>query len=270
MEYDPAGLLSKPLPTGSLVKVFTVLAALRQDPSLARLTTTCGRSPASGDPFEGCWYLPGHGCVGMSDALALSCNRYFRVLGEKVNPAVFWATLVEFGLISPAEAAEYLRWQMRPTVEAMIGLSARLRVPPRKVLAAYCCLVNGGFLFRPGELTGAVRFISIDPYALRVISEGLFGCCAYGTGANACLAADETVAGKTGTAAYCLSGTVVAGKTHGLFVGFSPVGRYPDTGVVVFSLEGTGSAAAGTAEPILSVLSLLARERQRQHPRPVE
>jgi|GEM_PF-647989 len=257
LAYDPAGLLSTPLPTGSLIKVFTLISALRQDPSLARLSVLCGKTSASRDPFDGCWYLPGHGKVGMSEALAYSCNRYFRVLGEKVNPAVFWTTLVEFGLISPSQAARCLRWTARDTVEAMIGLSARLLVKPRSMLYAYCCLVNGGFLFQPGEVTTRVRFVPLEQSALHTVSEGMFGCCAYGSGANAFLSPADSVAGKTGTAAYCLSGKVVAGKTHGLFIGFVPAGDQPHTGIIVFSPEGTGSKAAVTAEPILSVFSLL-------------
>jgi len=268
LEYDPNHFLSRPFPTGSLIKIFTVIAALRQNPSLKNFTVVCPASAPGSNVFDTCWYHPGHGTMTMNQAIAYSCNRYFRVLGEKIRPSVFWSVLREYGLITDEEEKEYRTWTQKEVVQAMVGTEDKLKMPPRRFLIAYAALYNGGVLFTEddvcdGNNTFPIRTRRIQQNAaiLTAVKHGMEECCIYGSGteARSGLKPDDSVAGKTGTAEYCYSQKGNGKKTHGLFIGFHPATGTPKTGIIVFSLRGVGSGAADTAGPIISVLGMLGK-----------
>jgi len=265
LEYDKNNFLNKDFPTGSLIKIFTIIAALNQDTTFKNLEVTCKPSSYSVSSFNACWHRPGHGKLNMTQAIAHSCNRYLRILGEKINPDEFWKVLVNYGLIDLSDVKTYKNWSKREIVEAMVGTGAKLKIPPKKFLFAYSALFNGGYLYYEKKLSETnpqislrVRYVKQNPFILKAIREGMQKCCVYGSGTNAQVSVKgNSVAGKTGTAAYYYHSKSNRRKTHGLFIGFLPAGGKPKIGLIVFSLEGKGSKSADIAGDILYVLSLI-------------
>ncbi len=83
------------IPLGSLVKPFVALAygELHEFEYPAHIC----RGTSSG-----CWLPRGHGAVGLTSAIAYSCNSYFRVLTANMTAAEIAPTATSFGLQLPA------------------------------------------------------------------------------------------------------------------------------------------------------------------------
>ncbi|BDC52222.1 hypothetical protein F183_A45370 [Bryobacterales bacterium F-183] len=124
IEYDPAtstlrdrawtGGADQPVLPGSLVKPFTALAYERTHQRFP--TVNC----------KGCWGGKVHGAVNLPRALALSCNRYFEKLSQRVDPRQMQLVCAEYGL---PEAPDI--------IDARLGLGRSWRIPPAALLQAY-------------------------------------------------------------------------------------------------------------------------------------
>ena len=111
---------------GSLVKPFTALAyGSRHDFQYPR--HTC-RGMASG-----CWLPHGHGDVGLTDAIAYSCNSYFRLLTTKLVAADVAPTAVGFGLEPPDQAA---------AGPELFGIGTQWKIAPLHMARAYLSLAR--------------------------------------------------------------------------------------------------------------------------------
>jgi hypothetical protein len=115
-----------PLPVGSLIKPFVAIAYAEAH-GRAYPTITCRGSA------DGCWLPAGHGRVEIADAVAVSCNVYFRRLAENILPGGLRDTLTRLGM--PAEG-------LSVTPGAMIGLGDALRLPPMAIIHGYRELVS--------------------------------------------------------------------------------------------------------------------------------
>ena len=108
---------NQPIPLGSLMKPFAALAwgaahGFRYPEYYCR------------GEQDGCWLPRGHGRVGLREAIAHSCNAYFRRLAtEDVSRCA-----ARFGLSPPEESAP---------PEARIGLGAGWKVAPVSLARAY-------------------------------------------------------------------------------------------------------------------------------------
>jgi hypothetical protein len=89
---DPA----RRIPMGSLVKPFTALAYGEQHQF--RYPTHLCKGESSG-----CWRPAGHGVVNIRDAIANSCNSYFRMLTAEMSASDISPTTLRFGLDEPDE-----------------------------------------------------------------------------------------------------------------------------------------------------------------------
>ena len=105
---------TRAVPVGSLIKPFTALAY-------------------SGAHMDGCWLPHGHGEIGIVDAIAGSCNSYFRQLSQQTSPAAFISTLQWLGM-SP-DVTDL-------TAATMVGLGEGLRLTPSAVIHGYLELVS--------------------------------------------------------------------------------------------------------------------------------
>ncbi len=84
--------LERPLPFGSLIKPFTALAYADAH-RFTYPTFTCRGSA------DGCWLPAGHGRVGIVDAVAGSCNAYFRTARARRPRPTRWSTRLRwFGM----------------------------------------------------------------------------------------------------------------------------------------------------------------------------
>ena len=125
---DPA----RALPIGSLIKPFTALAYASTH-RFTYPTFTC-----RGDA-DGCWLPKGHGTIGVAEAVAGSCNTYFRRLAEQTPPEALADRLQWLGVRSSMPLA---------TTDAMVGFGEALKLAPADVVHGY--LELGSRASQPG------------------------------------------------------------------------------------------------------------------------
>ena len=118
--------LERPLPIGSLIKPFTALA-YADTHRFTYPTFTCRGS------VDACWLPAGHGRVGISEAVAGSCNTYFRQLAQRTAPEALLARLQWFGMRVDVPVV---------TPAAMVGLGDALKLVPVAVVRGYLELVS--------------------------------------------------------------------------------------------------------------------------------
>ena len=211
-----------PIPVGSLVKPFLAIAYGEQHgdefPSV-RCQGTKSR----------CWYPPGHGRLGLKDALAHSCNTYFLHLSESLDRPLATQTLARYGLHGPdAKAAN----------DNLAGLGDGWREAPITLARAYLKLAGDH-----------------DNRDEALVREGMMAAASYGTartldrslGANAILA-------KTGTAA-CMHRPRTS--ADGFAVAIYPAAQ-PRLILLVREDGKTGASTAMTAAAMLRALGVLA------------
>jgi cell division protein FtsI/penicillin-binding protein 2 len=116
----------RPMPIGSLIKPFTALAYANTH-GFVYPTLTC-RGAA-----DSCWLPAGHGRVGITEAIAGSCNAYFLQLARRTPPDALTMELQRFGM--PVDAAV-------ATPDAMVGFGDALRLAPSAVIHGYLEIVS--------------------------------------------------------------------------------------------------------------------------------
>ncbi len=126
-----ARLGDTPQAMGSLQKPFVAKAWIQAHPQVAPPRFKCV-------PGSRCWFKPGHGEVGLTRALSVSCNSYFLQLAEATPPADLARTLGEAGFQpAPADAGEAIGLQ---------GPHGFLSIRPSQVIEAYARLVREPWL----------------------------------------------------------------------------------------------------------------------------
>ena len=121
--WDDVG---RPIPLGSLVKPFTALA-YAQGHSLIYPEFECSGAAAR------CWLPTGHGRVNIRQALAHSCNTYFRLLSDRLAFDDMAQVTSRFGLPAPLRLAETTTY---------FGLGAQWLIRPLEIVRAYQELVR--------------------------------------------------------------------------------------------------------------------------------
>ncbi len=117
-----------PLAVGSLLKPFVAKAWARAHPGVQPPVERCERA-------SGCWRPAGHGSAGLTRALAVSCNAYFKKMAGETPTAVLESTLRAEGFSVPSSL----------TREAAIGLGSEdgaVAARPEALLRAYARLVT--------------------------------------------------------------------------------------------------------------------------------
>jgi cell division protein FtsI/penicillin-binding protein 2 len=120
--------IDSPIPLGSLVKPFTALAYGEQHDfhypaHICRGTAT------------GCWLPRGHGEIGLTSAIAYSCNSYFRMLTANLIAADVAPIAARFGIEPPDRDA---------TGPALAGIGSSWRISPPLMARAYLELLRRG------------------------------------------------------------------------------------------------------------------------------
>lgn len=118
--------LSQPLPMGSLLKPFTALA-YGEAHAFHYPEYVC-RGKAGG-----CWRPRGHGRIGITEAVAHSCNAYFRALAAQVPADDLSAVLARYGASATDESE---------SAASKIGLGSGWRVSPLEMAHAYLALAS--------------------------------------------------------------------------------------------------------------------------------
>ena len=111
----------QPIPMGSLVKPFAALAYGEQHEFQYPVHTCRGTA-------TGCWLPCGHGEIGLTSAIAYSCNSYFRMLTANLTGADVAPIAARFGIESPDRDA---------SGPALAGIGSRWQISPSRMARAY-------------------------------------------------------------------------------------------------------------------------------------
>ncbi|MGA9981148.1 MAG: penicillin-binding transpeptidase domain-containing protein [Candidatus Sulfotelmatobacter sp.] len=118
--------VDSPHPLGSLVKPFTALAYGEQHDFRYPAHTCLGTA-------TGCWLPRGHGEIGLTAAIAYSCNSYFRMLTANLTGADVAPIAARFGIESPDRDA---------SGPALAGIGSRWQISPLRMARAYVELIR--------------------------------------------------------------------------------------------------------------------------------
>jgi cell division protein FtsI/penicillin-binding protein 2 len=116
----------KAIPLGSLVKPFVALGYGATHGFQYPAYVCAGAA-------SGCWLEHGHGTVGIREAIAHSCNAYFRRLAAGVREEDLAAVMRRFGIQGPREDVG---------VDTVIGMGDGWRISPVVLARAYCELAS--------------------------------------------------------------------------------------------------------------------------------
>ncbi len=179
--YSRWSELGQPVPVGSLVKPFTALAyAESHGGHFPRIDCT---------PQSGCWLPAGHGTLEIEQAIAHSCNTYFRTLSEQLRFQDVADVTARFGLPAPRRSA--------PS-QAYFGIGDAWRIAPLSLMRAYEELLERAAEPAVGRVLAGLRAA-----AARGTAQGV----SRAVGGRGCLA-------KTGTAP-CIHHGGAASRSNG-------------------------------------------------------
>jgi cell division protein FtsI/penicillin-binding protein 2 len=215
---------------GSLFKIAIAIAALEGNGRSASTHRCTGHDTIDGTAYR-CWDTAGHGELSLRDAIARSCNLYFRALGRTLSRTSLASRASTLGLLPRDHAA---------TIDDATLLGSAAAVTPEMLMSTALTLASRGRLSRPT--------MSLSGHRYRPLYDGLRECVRSGT-ARAAWSARTSIAGKTGTVDRAGS----PGRHAGWFIGFAPFDR-PQYAVVVLHRNGMGSDAAVIAREILEAL----------------
>ena len=257
---------------GSTLKPLTAVAALETGvTTIAENLRDTGRWVYPGSPSDGayCWFRAGHGKLGVTEAIRVSCNYYFAEMGYRLGMDTFVDYLKAFGLGESTGIEIGERIGTLPSNNAgenqapwaAFGQANQLYSPLQ--LANYIAtLVSGGKhceahllkavktydnaeIVALGETT-PLNTVSISDSTLQAVKKGMYQLTTTTLAGyfNACVV---DAGAKTGTA------QVFSNQTdNGVFVCFAPYEK-PEIAVgIVIEKGGSGGALASTAVEILN------------------
>jgi len=110
-----------PIPLGSLIKPFAAIAYGQKHNFEYPIHTCLGTA-------SGCWRPGGHGRIGISSAIAYSCNSYFGALTADLNRGEVAAIAARFGLEAPDRKSSGVEFA---------GLGTSWKISPLRLARAY-------------------------------------------------------------------------------------------------------------------------------------
>jgi penicillin-binding protein 2 len=262
-------------PPGSTFKPVVAAAGLQTGAMTTHSTAYCPGSYHLGRARFGCWQV--HGGVDFYRALAVSCDVFFYIYGQKIGPDQISYYAKSFGLAektgidlpsedigsipSPAWKAkkfrrlgpEYTQWFGGDTLHMAIGQGDVLTTPLQMARVA-ATLANGGDVLKPFVVqkvtasgTGrvifqnertVVRHVPVSPENMAAVRRGMRQTVTAGTGRIVDFK-QVAVAAKTGSAQVYGSS-----MTHGWFICFAP---YDHPTIAIAAIVEHGGHGADTA-----------------------
>ncbi|MCI8981687.1 MAG: penicillin-binding protein 2 [Hungatella sp.] len=251
-------------PPGSVFKIVTVLAYIRQHPDdYDQFRFDCDGHFERGDYTIQCYHGNAHGSQDIFQAFANSCNGAFAAMGLELDPGrlLDTATGLLFGQDLPVDMAytgsrfsmdqEAGDWDI---IQTSIGQGLTQMTPLHNALIT-AAIANNGVLMRPCLLdhveNGAGDVVKdfspevwgelMTPREAEILKTMMKQVVTEGTG-SALRDADYTAAGKTGSAQF------ETGKdSHAWFTGFAPA---EDPRIVVTVIVEEGGSGGQTAAPV--------------------
>jgi len=241
-------------PPGSTFKLVTAIAALREDPNLAKRQYHCG---GTGDGRVGA-HIPGwrkvihddigdsaHGTLSMEQAIVVSCNAYFAQLGVfDVGPKRLSET-AELLDIPAGDIAD-----LKTTMPFAAYGQGPVLVTPFKMARVAATIANEGAMVEGRWVSDDSNRRTLLPKEIlpppdaAFLARAMRGVVVAGTGRRAFAGAAITVAGKTGTA------QVDTGEPHSWFAGFAPYEGDRSHGIAFAIVVEHGGYGGQTSAPI--------------------
>ncbi len=261
-------------PPGSTIKPFLTVAGLAEGLIWPSWTMTChGSVVLHGHRFR-CWRRTGHGLVGVSRSLEVSCDSFYYQLGQRlgIEGMAVWLRRFGFeqptgigfategtGLVGTPEWSARVRgtpWYPGEAVSVSIGQGPVL-VTALQLARSYAALANSGRLMAlhvvEGEDLPPPIDLGLDPEQLALVLEGL-RLVVHGNEGTARSLARLPVAGKTGTSQVVRLQEGVDSddlpehlRHHAWFVGWAPL---EDPRLVVAVLVEHGGGGGAVAAPV--------------------
>ena len=225
---------------GSIFKIVTTLAYMRQDPNYADYSYYCEGEISQDGTTIPCYNHTAHGQETLADSVANSCNSSFSNIGLQLDKAKWKETAQE--LLFDRKLTCDLKYQeskfrltesdsSAETMMTAMG-QGKTQVSPYHMAMITAAIANGGKLMKPylvDQVTNysgtTVKKYMPEKYKDLMTSEEaaqltayMKGVVDYGTG-TALSGESYSVAGKTGTAEVSIDGQ----KVHSWFMGFSNV-----------------------------------------------
>lgn len=255
---------------GSVFKIVTALAYMRQNSDYAAYSYDCQGSITQGDVTIRCFDSTVHGLEDLRSSFANSCNSSFANIGLNLDisgyrdtakdllfnsdlPGVLDYTKSSFALDENSDTAEIMMTAMG---------QGETTVSPYHMALITQAIANGGTLMEPYLVDSVTNYTGTEvrrnvpkSYARLMTSEEAAQLKDYMTavvneGTGSVLSGRSyTVAGKTGTAEYSL---VDGERTHSWFVGFTNVDN-PELVISVIT-EGSDGSAGGKAVSIAGTI----------------
>ncbi len=292
---DQKPLLNRALqasyPPGSIWKMVTAMAGLRQQVKAVDQRVQCLGYIQLHDRRLRCWKRAGHGRVDLHDALMHSCDIFFYHLGDQLGmrPIVEEAHRWGFGeytgiALSPEArghlpaASGYLRhgrkraWFPGEVMITAIG-QGMVTVTPLQMARFGAALANGGDILTPHLLAGMPpnieRHVDLPAHALARIGDALADVANTpgGTAYRYIHDAAWPIAGKTGTAQvvgmsqkqkkYTTKGVLKKHQDHAWFMGYAPY-KKPRIAFAIF-VEHGGHGSSGASPIAKAIVNAMAK-----------
>jgi len=252
------------LPTGSVFKIVTAIAALEEGKITRHTTKNCQRRALLHGRHFKCEGL--HNDIALHDAIERSCNIYFYKVGLATGGEAIarWAHLMGMGMPTGLDIAHTSRTAVPapPNPRGVINLSigqGRMQCTPLQVASMMAVVANGGRLYTPHFFDRAVgpdgttlhhkpqwTEVPISAATRAAVHQGMRQVVESrrGTARHADLKPYRAV-GKTGSAETGLPGVL-----HAWFAGYAP----HDDPQIAFAVvnERTGGHGGSHAAPIIA------------------
>jgi penicillin-binding protein 2 len=266
------------LAPGSTFKPLVALAGLEEGVLADGSSALCGGGASYYNHYYRCHSRRGHGSVGLTRALAQSCDVFFYMVGNRlgIDKLHQYATLAGFGqktgIDLPSEASGLMpstqwkirtarsRWFAGETISVAIGQGA-LTSTPLQLAHATGGIAVGGVWHTPHLLQGEAparppRRAEVNLDNIRRVVDGMYAVVQGGTARNSYMPG-ITFCGKTGTAQLAsndyLKGTAAGRKLkdNAWFVGFAPKEAPEIVVAALFESGEHGNAAATLARDVV-------------------
>jgi cell division protein FtsI/penicillin-binding protein 2 len=165
-------ILEKRLPFGSLIKPFTLYYAISKGVIDDRKVYLCEPSLPTDPAYSRCWYMPGHGRLNCVRALAVSCNRFFYKLSQKLEYDDYISFLAEFGF-----DAENVKGVEDPIGRSkiMVGLEDLLVENPSSLAFRLAAFFERGVIYRAVDLNKIVidKIVPLNENNAEIVRKGM-------------------------------------------------------------------------------------------------
>jgi penicillin-binding protein 2 len=262
----------------------TALAGLDSGAIGTDHTVFCSGVTTLGDHEFHCWKKTGHGTIGLTEALAQSCDCFFYDVGHRAGIDAIAAMANKLGLgeklgldlpgerpgLIPSRAWKShtlgQSWQQGETLINAIG-QGFVKATPLQLAVMTARLASGGLNVKPyltrdigatATNTAPAASLRLNPDHLAAVLAGMVAVCDHGTGAKEQIPDPAMhMAGKTGSAqvrrisAYERANHVKSedlpwkDRDHALFVGYAPVEAPRYACAVIVEHGNHGASAAG-------------------------